>query len=118
MSANAVAEVLIEMHEDDQARREVADGNFDRFAAAELTGEERELLRGATERLPEGHESLVLVAFKPEAEVVGHSMVPTDAGYWPPGTAGAIEYARDGISDPRTQAQFVSFQEEFMDRFP
>ena len=118
MSANAVAKALIEMHEHDDLRREVAEGRFGRFEALELTDEERELLRGATEELPPGHESKVLVAFEPEAEVVGHSMVPAQAGYWPPGTAGAIEYARDGLTDTNTQAQFVSFQRAYLDNFP
>src|SRR4051812_5126893 len=110
MSAESVADVLTKMFEQEAVNDEVAAGRFDDFPGVELTDHERKLLRRASQRLPDGHKDKVLVAHMPTDLDVAptHADVPAEAGYWPPEAATAVEYARDGITDPSMQASFAA----------
>ena len=117
MAAEDVALALIAM-EDAEVRRRVGEGDYSALGRLGLTAEEQALVSGATPVLPDGHPSKVLVAFE-AGEVEAHALTPgEDSGYWPAGTARAIEYAQAGLADPEVQAHFLSWQKPFADRFP
>jgi hypothetical protein len=111
MSAEAVAEALMSMHEDDRLRRDVDFGRLEALEALELTPDELELVRGAAEELPDGDPRKVLVARGAEAEVEAMSALTpgANAGYRPPGQAQAIDYVRRNLRDPDVQARFGVF---------
>lgn len=125
MAAEDVAQVLMLVagtwHRDEGMREQVAVGNFSAFGPLELSAEERELLRGATDILPPAHEDKVLVLKDRDADVVAHShdMVERgEAGYWSPGTARAVEYVRDNLADPAAQATFSAWGDTEFDVLP
>lgn len=117
MAAEDVAQALIAM-DDPEVRRRVGEGDFAALATLELTDEEQALVSAATPILPDGHPSMVLVAREP-ADVRGHSLTPgEDSGYWPAGSAQAIEYVHDQLGDPRMQAQFSAWVRSRDNQFP
>src|SRR5256885_1393053 len=117
MAAEAVAQALMAL-DDPEVRQRVAAGDFTALGPLELTREEEALVSGATPVLPEGHPSQVLVAHE-RREVEAHSLrAGEDAGYWPAGTAQAIEYVQAGLTDPLEQARFAGWQRQRADEFP
>ena len=117
MAAEDVAQALISM-DDPKLRRRVNEGDFSALGTLQLTQEEEALVSGATPVLPDGHPSKVLVAFEP-GEVEAHALTPgEDSGYWPAGTARAIEYVHAGLADPEVQAHFLSWQKPRADEIP
>src|SRR2546423_660796 len=116
MPAEAVAQALMAL-DDPDVRQRVAAGDFAALTL-DLTPEEEALVSGATPVLPEGHPSQVLVAHELR-EVEAHSLrAGEDAGYWPAGTAQAIEYVQAGLTDPLEQARFAGWQRQRADQFP
>jgi hypothetical protein len=114
MAAEDVAQALMTM-DDPEVRRRVSQGDF---AAFELTPEEQAIVSGATPVLPDGHPSKQLVAFEPR-EVEAHSLKPGEnSGYWPEGTARAIQYVQGELGDPRIQAQFRGWLQTRYDETP
>ena len=120
MSAEAVAEVLMAMDNDEGVRQRVGIRDFQDFSGLDLTEGEEVMLSDATAKLPEAHPRKVLVAVEgdPEVEAMSHDWAGTRAGYWPPDTARAIEYARDNLRDPSLQASFTSWQRDHWDVLP
>ena len=117
MAAEDVAQALIAM-DDLDVRRRVGEGDYSALGTLELTDKEQALVSGATPVLQDGHPSKVLVAFEP-GEVEAHALTPgEDSGYWPAGTAQAIEYVQAGLGDPQAQAQFRSWMSSRGDQFP
>jgi hypothetical protein len=107
--------------EDEELRQRVGVRDFQAFEGLELTEEEELMLSDATVQLPDAHPRKVLVAAESEPEVAGfmsHDWAGTHAGYWPPDTARAIEYARDTLRDPSLQASFTSWQRNHWDLTP
>jgi len=120
MSAEAVAEVLMAIDGDEDLRQRVGVRDFEGFQGLELTEDEELMLSDATARLPDAHPRKVLVATEsdPDVEAMSHDWAGTRAGYWPPDTARAIEYARDNLRDPSAQASFTSWQRDSWDVLP
>ena len=117
MAAEDVAQALIAM-DDAEVRRRVGEGDFRALGTVELSPEEEALVSGATPVLPEDHPSQVLVAHEP-GEVEGHAIrARENAGYWPAGTARAIEYVQAGLADPEVQAHFLGWQKQRGNEFP
>src|SRR2546425_5087978 len=99
MAAEDVAQALMSM-EDTAVRRRIGEGDFSALGTLELTHDEQALVSGATPVLPDAHPTKVLVALEP-GEVEAHSLTPgEDSGYWPAGTAKAIEYVQAELADP------------------
>lgn len=111
MSAEAVAEALMSMHQDERLRRDVDAGRLETIEVLELTPDELALVREAAEQLPDGDMRKVLVARGDEAEVEAMSALRPgeNAGYRPPGQARAIDYVRRNLRDPDVQARFRVF---------
>ena len=117
MAAEQVAEALMAM-DDPAIRRRVSVGDFAALGSLELTADEQALVSGATPVLPDEHPSQVLVAHA-VGEVEAHSLRPgEDSGYWPAGTARAIKYVQEGVTDPEVQAHFLGWQKERENEFP
>jgi hypothetical protein len=117
MAAEDVAQALMAM-DDPNVRQRVAAGEFGALGTLELTSEEQALVSGATPVLPDDHPSQVLVAHEP-GEVEAHSLKPgEDSGYWPNGTAQAIEYVQAELADPEVQAHFLSWVKQGENKFP
>jgi hypothetical protein len=117
MAAEDVAQALMAM-DDPQVRQRIAAGDFKALGTLELTSEEQALVSGATPVLPDGHPSKLLVPFG-TGEVEAHGLKPgEDSGYWPNGTARAIEYVQAGLSDPEVQAHFLGWQKPRADEVP
>jgi hypothetical protein len=117
MAAEDVALALMSI-DDPEVRRRVAEGDFAALGTLELTDQEQALVNAATPVLPDGHPSKVLIAFD-AGEVESHSFSPGEnAGYWPAGTAAAIEYVHERLGDPRAQAQFSAWIKSSRDQFP
>ena len=117
MAAEDVAQALMTM-DDPEVRSRVADGDFGALSTLDLTAQEQAMVRDATLVLPDGHPSKELVPFEP-GEVEAHSLRPGEnAGYWPKGTARAIDYVQREASDPEVQAHFLAWQKPLADRFP
>jgi len=112
MATEDVARALMSM-DDPEIRRRVGEGDFAALGEVDLTPQEQALLSGATPVLPDGHPSKVLV----EAEVAAHN-AGVGQGYWPEGTARAIEYVQGGLDDPKAQAKFRGWMQTRGDQFP
>ena len=117
MAAEDVAQALMSI-DDPEVRGRVAEGDFTALGTLELTDKEQALVSAATPVLPNGHPSMVLVAFE-RGEVEGHSSGSgEDSNYWPAATAQAIDYVQAGLGDPRAQAQFSAWVRSRGDEFP
>ena len=114
MAAEDVARALMAM-DDADVRRRLAAGDFGAF---DLTAQEQALVGAATPVLPDGDPSKVFVRLG-GGEFDAHAKRDDpDAGFWPPGTADAIRYVDEGLTDPRVQAQFKGWARSALDRIP
>jgi hypothetical protein len=111
MAAEDVAQALMALDGDPDVRRRVADGDFEALGDLALTADEQRLVSEATPMLPDGHPTKVLVP-------VGSQKAPENTGYWPAGTARAIQYIQGELVDPSAQARFDSWQLARADRYP
>jgi hypothetical protein len=119
MAAEDVALALM-MLENQQVHWDVGHGDFSRLEGFELSEEERGLLVDAT-RGAVTIDDQVPVPFRAEDESVELAGVGgRERGfcYWPPGAAEAIQYVQKGLGDPRLQASFIAWQEEYGNKFP
>lgn len=117
MAAEDVAQALMAM-DDPEVRQRVGAGDFAALGTLELTPEEEALVSGATPVLPDGHSAKQLVPLD-GGEVEGHGQRPGDnSGYWPEGTARAIQYVQRELGDPQTQARFRGWMSSRLDEVP
>ena len=117
MAAEDVAQALMTM-DNPEVRRRVSQGDFAPFGSLELTAEEQALVSGATPVLPDGHPTKQLVAFEP-GEVDAHALTPGEnSGFWPEGTARAIQYVQGELDDPQAQARFRAWLKSRPDEVP
>ena len=117
MAAEDVAQALMAM-DDPEVRQRVSAGDFHAAGTLDLTPEEEALVSGATPVLRDDHPSQVLVPHE-RGEVEAHSLTPgEDSGYWPAGTARAIDYVQMGLEDPKLQARFRGWQKQRDNQFP